>query len=541
MRCQLDYLAPCNPVRLEHALNELPATLDETYERALGKIEDANWEDARRLLQCITVASRPFRVKELADILAFDFEAGPIPKFRMESRLTDPVEAVLSTCPTLLSLVNVENTQVVQFAHFSVKEFLTSTRFSEKRDIISSRYYIPMTTAHIVIAQVCLGMLLDLDENITRNNLTPFPLAEYAAEHWFEHARVDTVSKSVTEGMKQLFDETKPCFAGWLWICDPSAPWRRIERTEKPLRPHGTPLHYAALCGLCDVAKGLAIDQKDVNSQYFDNKATPLHLASRKGHVDLARFLIKHGATAAAKDQDGSTPLHEASWNGHLDITRILVEHGADAAAQDKRGSTPLHLASSEGNPDITRFLIEHGATAAAQDWRGLTPLHLASSDGHFEIVRILVEHGASAEAQDQDGSTPLHSASWNGHLDIARILIEHGAKAAAQDWRGLTPLHLASSAGHVDIARILVEHGANAAAQDQCGSTPLHEASRNGHLDITRILVEHGADAEAQDQRGSNPLHEASRNGHLDITRFLAERGVGAATQDQHGSTSHN
>jgi ankyrin repeat protein len=469
-------------------------------------------------------------VEELADILAFDFSAGPIPKFRKGSRLTDPVEAVLSVCPTLLSLVNVESAQVVQFAHFSVKEFLTSTRFSEKRDTISRRYYIPMAAAHTVMAQVCLGMLLGLDENVTRDNLTQFPVAEYAAEHWFEHARVDTVSKSTTEGMEQLFDETKLHFAVWLWICDPSAPWRRLGRTEKPLRLHGTPLHYATLCGLCDVVKGLAVDPKDVNSQDFDNKSTPLHLSSRKGHVDLARFLVEHGANTAAQDQDGSTPLHEASRNGHLDIARILVMHGANAAAQDKRGSTPLHLASSDGHLVITRLLVEHGANAAAQDWRGLTPLHLTSSDGHLDIARILVEQGANAEAQDQDGSTPLHSASWNGHLDIARLLVEHGADAAAQDWRGLTPLYLASSEGHLDIVRILVEHGANAAAQDKRGSTPLHVASRNGHLDIARILVEHGANTEAQDQCGSTPLHEASSNGHLDITRFLVEHSANAA-----------
>jgi hypothetical protein len=32
VNCQFNYLAPCDPVRLEHSLNELPATLDETNE-----------------------------------------------------------------------------------------------------------------------------------------------------------------------------------------------------------------------------------------------------------------------------------------------------------------------------------------------------------------------------------------------------------------------------------------------------------------------------------------------------------------------------
>ena len=109
--CQLEYLGDCLPGRIVQALNELPATLDETYERTLGEIKETNWEYARRLFFCVAVAFRPLRAEELAEFLAFDFkpEAGSIPKFREDWRLEDPIEAVLSTCSTLLSLVNIED------------------------------------------------------------------------------------------------------------------------------------------------------------------------------------------------------------------------------------------------------------------------------------------------------------------------------------------------------------------------------------------------------------------------------------------------
>ena len=129
--CQLDYLGKCLPGRVQHALDELPETLDETYERTLHEIDDTNWEFAQRLIQCVAVVSRPLRVEELAEFLAFDFKAGRIPRFREDWRVEDPLEAVLSTCSTLLSLVNVEDSQVIQFSHFSVKEFLTFVRFGE--------------------------------------------------------------------------------------------------------------------------------------------------------------------------------------------------------------------------------------------------------------------------------------------------------------------------------------------------------------------------------------------------------------------------
>src|SRR5216683_582906 len=145
--CQLVYLYGCHPGRIRHALAELPATLDETYERTLGEINQANSELAHRLFQCVAVASRPLRVEELAEFLAFDFSAGPTPKFREDWRLEDPVEAVLSTCTTLLSLVDVYGIPVIQFSHFSVKEFLTSSRIAGKRDAISDRYHVSMTRA----------------------------------------------------------------------------------------------------------------------------------------------------------------------------------------------------------------------------------------------------------------------------------------------------------------------------------------------------------------------------------------------------------
>lgn len=204
VHCALDYLARCLPRRIQEALNELPDTLDEAYERTLRAIDNTNWEAARRLLQCVTVAHRPLRLEEVADLLAFDFKVRPIPTYREDWK--SPVKAVLSRCPTLIFVVDINNSQVVQLSHLSVREFLISAHFAEKCDIISSRYHISMTPAHTVLAQACLGILLHLDKDITRDSLTKFPLTEYAAEHWFEHARFEGVSRTADKGMKQLFD-----------------------------------------------------------------------------------------------------------------------------------------------------------------------------------------------------------------------------------------------------------------------------------------------------------------------------------------------
>ena len=71
---------------------------------------------------------------------------------------------------------------------------------------------------------------------------------------------------------------------------------------------------------------------------------TPLHLASEKGHNEIARLLFDHGADANHPDSGGRTPLHLASERGHDEIIRILFDHGADANHPDAGGMTPTRI-----------------------------------------------------------------------------------------------------------------------------------------------------------------------------------------------------
>ena len=121
MFCQLDRLRRCLPQRIRKALGELPDTLDETYERTLLDIDEEKRAFAHRLFQCITVAYRPLRVEELSEFLTFDFDSGGRPIFRADWRSEDPKDTVLSTCSTLISIVDTGGPPVVQFSHFSVK------------------------------------------------------------------------------------------------------------------------------------------------------------------------------------------------------------------------------------------------------------------------------------------------------------------------------------------------------------------------------------------------------------------------------------
>jgi len=201
-------LRRCLPGTIRRALDDLPKSLDETYERILFSIGEERWEYAQRLFQCLAVSFRPLCVDELAEVLAIQFDAGTLPDYDGTLRPEDSEEAILSTCSSLVTIVNVNGSPVVQFSHFSVREYLTSERLANARKALS-RYHILPGSAHIVLAQASLGVLLALDDEVDKHRVKEFPLALYAARYWVDHAQVENVSSSIEDAMKLLFDCTK--------------------------------------------------------------------------------------------------------------------------------------------------------------------------------------------------------------------------------------------------------------------------------------------------------------------------------------------
>ena len=102
MFCQLEVLRDCLPPSVRRTLDELPESLDETYERVLNEIKKPNRDHARRLLQCLVVAVRPLRVTELAEVLAVDYDdEDGIPKLNPNWRWEDQEQALLTSCSSL--------------------------------------------------------------------------------------------------------------------------------------------------------------------------------------------------------------------------------------------------------------------------------------------------------------------------------------------------------------------------------------------------------------------------------------------------------
>ena len=441
MFCQVEILRDCLPPSVRRTLDELPESLDETYERILREIKKPNRDHARRLLSCLVAAVRPLRVEELAEVLAVDYEDEEgIPSLNPNWRWEDQEQALLTSCSSLITIVESGASRVVQFSHFSVREFLTSDRLSTSSgDVL--RYHIALEPAHTILAQACMSALLRSDDHIEPDAVkTSSQLAGYAARHWVAHAQYENVSSHLRKAMEYLFDPDKPYFSAWqqLHNMDTDAPTHStFYRFTVEYPSAAVPLYYAALCGFQDLVEHLAFKYPEHVNARGGHYVTPLVAALAGEHFQTARILRDKGGDPNVGGHGDATPLHSAAYYGQLQMVQaLLLEYKADVNVRTPSGETPLHFLSydfalNHGRNvsqlhNVSRFLIEHGADVNARSKNLSTPLHIAAQCWKIEVVRVLLEYGASVDAENSGGNTPFQVAR---DPDIIKLLSEHGAK----------------------------------------------------------------------------------------------------------------
>jgi ankyrin repeat protein len=583
--CQLEVLQHCLGSSIRQTLEQLPETLDDTYARVLSQIPHVNRANAHRMLQCLVVAVRPLRVEELAELLAFEFGTAQaaVPKYRADWRPNDQVHAVQSTCSSLISIVDDDDSQIVQFSHFSVKEFLMSNRLSSSLGDFS-QYQILPRPAHTILAQACLGYLLHLDGHVDERIVNGFPLAEYAAEHWVTHAQFEDVASHVKDGMETLFDCDKPHFSAWVEIYN-------VDEESYLDSPYmiPNPLYYSSLCGFSDlvehlstkhpqhvnamggtykfpllaalagnhirVAEILLMHNANVDIRGLEER-TPLHKAIEFG-VGMVQPLLDKGADVNCRQDDHRTPLHLAAYYGELKVARVLVEHYADVDSRDKEGKTPLYLlleVSRHNNDDIldlVRFLLEHCTDVNIRTTDEWTLLHEAAFWGKLEIVRVLLDHGANAKLETEEGETALHLVSRGKYdseehgVSVVQLLLDRGVDVNALDKVAWTSLHCAALKGMIKVTRLLLDLGANAKLETEEGETALHIVSWGEYdseehgVSVVRLLLECGVDVNAQRKDSWTSLHCAAFKGRVEVAQVLLDRGANAKLETEKGETA--
>lgn len=129
------------------------------------------------------------------------------------------------------------------------------------------------------------------------------------------------------------------------------------------------------------LARGAEVDERYPIVNGFNDAHTPLLVAARDGHTEIARMLLEAGADVNASEPTfGAVPLHKAVYNGHAELTRLIASWpGVNLNFQGAtNGYTPLHDAIWHGYEECAQALLDAGVDISLRGHDGKTPEDLA-------------------------------------------------------------------------------------------------------------------------------------------------------------------
>jgi len=143
-----------------------------------------------------------------------------------------------------------------------------------------------------------------------------------------------------------------------------------------------TLLHAAAAAGHLATVE-LLLDLGAAPGVCDDGGHTPLYCAANQcdieGGANVVRALVQAGADVdACQGVKHCTPLHMAARRGSVEIAAALLDCGAAIEARDSLGDTPLRRAVNCSKPAVAELLLARGADIHSKGSKGLTPLSAA-------------------------------------------------------------------------------------------------------------------------------------------------------------------
>ena len=242
---------------------------------------------------------------------------------------------------------------------------------------------------------------------------------------------------------------------------------------------------------------------------------TPIHFAVRENRIDVAMFLLDHGADPFGLAV-GDSLLEICRDRGYGEMTALLEARLAETHNASPRGEPVAAAIRDRDLPRLRSLLDASPELLHAGDGRSNQPIHWAVMARQIDVIDELLARGANIEAARFDGARPIQLT--NGDYTF------RGWRDVPQDWP-TTPAevlaHLRARGAYCDIAtachigdlqrvRELLDQDPSLANRVSAYVTyylgsgaPLRNAAANGHLEIV--------EAAALARGGSEP----ARRGH--------------------------
>lgn len=139
-----------------------------------------------------------------------------------------------------------------------------------------------------------------------------------------------------------------------------------VQRLLSMQDERGQPCIFYALESRSNKALACLLDHsKNADCVITANGESLLHVATRMGEVCLLRCLLDRDLFRNLVDhvdqEHGRTPLHIAAKYNHIEVAKELLLHGAKLDRQDTAGNTPIFMAASKGHALMLKVFLQHG------------------------------------------------------------------------------------------------------------------------------------------------------------------------------------
>lgn len=577
-----------NAKQLREIVRVTPPGLDQAYERDVKAIMELGNDERMRaisILRWILFAARPLTVRELTEALIVSdrntcdrFPVDDLPDAWDEYYTNDQIRRL---CGSLIEIRSGKSRKpltkrIVQFVHFSVKEYLTR---ADNINLPAGMWsFSDVQSEQSLLARICLRYLCYKDFTVQhrstkeslQSKIDSYAFLPYAARSWIIHATNSGKHRQDLDSLiNTLFEPEASRWLLWSEVLDTYI--HSFERFHELCRnSYPGPMYYAAWLGLPRTMEFLRVQGLDLNSK-GGICGSALQVAALNHNIITVEYLLQHNADVnIGGGEFGSAICAAASRYSHDDdekeaVMRLLIDKGANIDSKDGQGRTALFFAASLGALNIIRLLHENNADHhAAATPSGLIPLHVAICREEEEAATLLLDLGSDSKIADNDGLTTLHYAVLVGSDSLVGRLLDRKRKVNnvletgltifhgiyleengavdinARSLNGMTALHIAVKEGHQPIVKLLLQYNADSEIARYDGRTPLYSATEDRDEAMVKLLLSAGAKANVTDKSGWTLLHAAvaSGIGYDTIVQLLLDSGAEVNALSENGWT---
>lgn len=392
------------------ALRGLPKDLDETYEKCLERLRRKQEPYTLRVLRYVYEAKNPLTVDALGEALATDPLSG-----ELQSKQIPPSRFIIECGANLVIFDEVERFLVP--AHHSVRRFLNSSRAEVLEKL---KFHVwddaELKLGAMCITHLCWHMELALrEENRTHHELE---LTTLQMPSFSQMSRWARPSKALAYVQRPSLIWRKP--ASFPKMNDKPVLIQRLVERPNDSKSVAAFKQYARfnwltlsrsvsgdsmlmnkfwklafMCNsddsqMCPWNQGRIAGNADIVWWAIDNTHVPLY------DIAMERSTMLDGAsrpdfTLPLAYHEGLLPLHLAAKRGSLDMFTRVARHCDIAAKAPSTGRTALHYAAEQGHSEIVKCLLqEDSGSVLLRGHDGHSVLSLAVKAQSFETIKVI-------------------------------------------------------------------------------------------------------------------------------------------------------